>query len=539
MTDFYLDALKGNDSASGSLTDPWATISRAVKESASAVTGSAPVVHLQPGTYTATNIALSKPLSLIALGAGVIVEPASGHSSWSLAQFGEFFVWHASATKLPAGKVIAQATWQAPGGARSRIPVWNPAAPLDTASRWAAAVLSPNNLHTRWGLYSTSTDLYLIPPADGSWSDPNSVRILTGWGASAFQINGPDITLSGIELPSHGSGIRLGSAAERAHIDGVFTDCCGTGISIIADINPIRYGHDHLIERSIFRDTGHCIKEGEDAPPPGQGIGWNLIKMRSFNLWTAANPLLVNKALTASETVGVYSSGGSLNSVVQDCTFDGTFDGDSHYEDGNRYDASADTNFTFRRCIYKNITDDSHDRSRDQNGVVYEDCIHRNVGSILSPAPLWGSVTMRRCTGTMIGEQVRIADGTGGRPSGSVVKYGSINPAQTQGQVAFEDCLFWSDTPSTQGICPDGGDGPIVPKMVLTRTTIRVPYIVLNWGANYPHPPDWLTMIDSTLATSSSRPLKVQKDLAGIVITRAEDVDARYYAPATGGWTYR
>ncbi len=530
MTEYALSP-DGNDKGSGSLADPWATLARAAAASRD---GSNPTVHVRDGTYVGTNVALRFPISLIADGP-VTVEPLTTHAGWTQSQPG---VWVAASQGLPLGQRITQATWNDGTGAAHRIPVWNPAAPLDAARAWTAAVLSPANPHTRWGLYSAVGGLlYLIPPSD--WSDPSTVHITVGYQPGVW-INGPDVTISGpFNLTGHSMGIRLDALAARAHLDGITTSCCGFGVGTVGAINPISYGHDHLFEHCRFLDNGSSIHDGDTAPADGQGISWNMIKtVMDLGIRNPSGvPVLVSKPLTSSETVGFWTSGGSLNTTVQDCTFDGTFDGASHYEDG-RYDARADTNLTFKRCTFGNHADDALDRSRNQGGVLVEDCAFRNTGTILSPAPLWGSVTLRRCTGSLIGEQVRIPDGTGARPHGSIIKYGTSDTAAHQGAVALEDCLFWSDTTSTQGICPDGGDGVYVPQLALTRTTIRVGDVVLNWGATYPHPPNWLTLIDSTLATSGARPLKVQPSLAATPIAPVADVDARYYAPSTGEWAF-
>ena len=72
------------------------------------------------------------------------------------------------------------------------------------------------------GRWSTLTDLYLIPPDNGSWTDPNQVRI-----TATADIAGPAIARPGVELHGpitfigHQLAVRMSGAARNAVFDGL------------------------------------------------------------------------------------------------------------------------------------------------------------------------------------------------------------------------------------------------------------------------------------------------------------------------------
>ncbi len=485
-------------------------------------------ITVLPGTYRSPTGTAVKPVTLTA-PEPVLVEPQQGHGAWTQATVGGYSVWTAPLLNS-GGKASASAVWaQSAASQPHRIPVWTNAAPLDTPDKWAAAVLSPANTHTRWGLYSTATSVYLVPPS--AFDDPNAVAI---WNTAqnGLNINGPDVQLLG-PFSFYAGGVRLDSSAVRAVVDGARIFGAPKGIAIYAGGNAHSgwtYGQDHVFRNLTIADDGAWLMPGE-SPVAGQQISWYIVKSHGFDLGLRdadGNPVLVSRAVGGSESVAFYTQGGAANVLVEDCEFDGTFDGASHYMPNSSYDANADAHLTFRRIRFRNHPDDSLDRSRWQDDVLVESSTFYNVGDILSPAPLWGSVTVRNCTGMVIGEQVRVPDGNGLRPPGSIIKYGANDGSEPQGHVTIQDCQFWTDTQTTQGFAPDGGDGRVVPAFDIHNSLFRVGSIVVNYGGgNYSHPTaDFTYDAQTVFSTSSTRPLKVGSSLADIPLTSPVVADA-------------
>src|SRR6266487_5460996 len=237
MTTYYVDPAAGADNNPGSLQQPWKSLDHAI--AATVAITPAPTVNLLPGVHLASGRVIKTPLKIAAPNGGVQIEPGRTHTTLTHMQLGAQSVWHAT---LGGINTVWQATWQAAiGEPVHRVPVWANAAPMDTAQKWVDAILSDSNPYTRWGLYQQGTDLYLIPPVDSSWSDPNSVRITLGR-APGLWIDGPDVQVTcepgGIHIIGSGeSGIRLDAHAQRSVIDGLRISCTARGIGVYAGGN--------------------------------------------------------------------------------------------------------------------------------------------------------------------------------------------------------------------------------------------------------------------------------------------------------------
>lgn len=428
---------------------------------------------------------------------------------------GDHAIWHQPAS-MAAG--LRAACWGSSADPQ-RIPIWAAQSLVtDTPTRWAATVLGGGNKHCRWGMYATATDLYLIPPVDESWADPNSVMIWAG-GGYGLTINGPDVQVDGITMLACYRGIRLDALAQRASVLNVTTKVCGAGVGIYAGL-PAVYGRDHYFSRCTFVDNGSYMVPGE-VLAAHQKQSWNEIK-GTVDYGSAMGKRL----LSAAESVGFWTSGGAWNVLVEDCIADGTFDGASHYAEAGRFDANCDTDLTFRRWTSRNHADDALDRSKNQKGILVEDSTFENVAVVLSATELNGSVTLRRCSGWQIGEQSRVPDGDGKRPPGSLVKVGATTG---NGTARLEESVFWTDTPTSQGISQDGGVGAKGPRIEVVGSTVRVGYIAVNW----PYPASTFLDQGNTWATSGTRPLKTALPIR---VTPAATVDARYYEPDRGNF---
>lgn len=527
MADQYVSP-NGNDNNSGSLESPWRTLDRAIKASGANVT-------VLPGSYAAPRSPITVPVTLNA-PEPVLITPWQTHGSWAQTTVGGQTVWKASHN---GGAISTQAVWSADGKTIRRIPIWYHVTNIETPDKWAAAVLGEANKHTRWGLHSTSSDLYLILPFDGSFSDPNAVDI---WASSreSLVINAQDVTISGLftVLGGQSACIRLNATAQRTVLDGLRIVSGKAGISVyaVASSTGWTYGQDHQLRNLRIEDSG-TSKQPTETSDARQMIPWFLIKHHHrINLGTDLAPIWVLAPLNAAETTAIWLTGGAQNMVVEDCTFDGTFDGISHWSSDSQFDEGANLNLAIRRCKFKNHGDDSFDISRRAYGVTVEDCTFENVGTVVSPAPFFGTMTLRRCYAWRIGDQARIKDGTGAVPKGMVVKYGAQDGKWPQGKVTFEDSVFWTNTPTTRGIQPDGGDGTYVPAFAFKRTTIRVGDRVVDYGASpHAHPLDWFTFDAETRFSTSatSGKLDVQPDLK-ITLVPANEVDASYPDPYNG-----
>ena len=535
MTAYYVDPATGADNNPGSMQQPWKTLDHAI--AATVIITPAPTVNLLQGVYQSSGRAIKTPLKIAAPNGGVQIEPGGTHTTWTQMQLGAQSVWHAT---LGGINTVWQATWQAAiGEPVHRVPVWANAAPMDTAQKWGDAILSDSNPYTRWGLYQQGTDLYLIPPYDGSWADPNSVRIILGR-APGLWIDGPDVQVTcdpgGIWIIGSGeSGIRLDAHAQRVVIDGPRISCTARGIGVYGGslITPTgwMYGDGHVFRNLLIEDDLTWQAPGE-APNPRQTINWYAIKsVIDFGFKdVTGTALLVRKPLGSAETVAFYTSGGATNMLIEDCMFDGSFDGLSNWATDGQFDHQANLNLLVRRCAFRNHGDDSVDISRHSYGVVFEDCTFCNVGTIDSAAPFWGTRTFRRCQGWLIGDQVRPPDALGRRPPGSVWKLGGLSAADPQGATRHENCCYWTATPTTQGVSQDGGLSAKTVRLEIVNTTVRVGSIAVNW----PYGPDYFVDQGNTWATSSTRPLKTSLP---ITLTPAAQVDARYYDPAHGDFS--
>src|SRR6266487_1230481 len=281
MTTYYVDPAAGADNNPGSLQQPWKSLDHAIAAT-SAITP-APTVNLLPGVHLSPGRAIKTPLSIVAPAGGVQLVPVGRYGRWTQMQLGAQSVWHAT---LGGINTVWQATWQAAiGEPVHRVPVWANAAPMDTAQKWVGAILSDSNPYTRWGLYQQGTDLYLIPPVDGSWSDPNSVSITLGR-APGLWIDGPDVQVScdpgGIWIIGSGeSGIRLDAHAQRAVIDGLRVSCTKYGIGVYGGAMIMAegwmYGDGHVFRHLLIEDDLTWQAPGAD-PNPRQTINWYAIK---------------------------------------------------------------------------------------------------------------------------------------------------------------------------------------------------------------------------------------------------------------------
>ena len=535
MTAYYVDPATGADNNPGSIGQPWKTLDHAI--AATAGITPAPTVNLLPGVHRSPGGALKTSLNITAPNGGVQLEPVGTHSTWAVSvQLAGIPLWHAT---LGGTNAVWQAAWQAAiGQPVHRVPVWANAAPMDTAAKWGRAIMADTNPYTRWGLFQQGTDLYLIPPVDGSWSDPNSVSITLGR-APGLWIDGLDVHVTcdpgGIHIIGSGeSGIRLDAHAQRAVIDGPRISCTKYGIGVYGGgptTTGWMYGDGHVFRHLLIEDDLTWQTPGE-APNPRQTINWYAIKsVIDFGFKDATGTaLLVRKPLGSAETVAFYTSGGATNMLVEDCTFDGTFDGLSNWSTDGQFDHQANLNLLVRRCAFRNHGDDSVDISRHSYGVVFEDDTFCNVGTIDSAAPFWGTRTFRRCQGWMIGDQVRPPDALGRRPPGSVWKLGGLGAADPQGATRHENCTWWTSTLTSQGVSQDGGLSAKTVRLEIVNTTVRVGSIAVNW----PYGPDYFVDQGNTWATSSTRPLKTSLP---ITLTPAAQVDARYYDPAHGDFS--
>lgn len=518
MADFYLSP-NGSDTSTGTLTNPWLTLAKGF----GAVAGS--TLNLLPGNYTAPAATLTKELTITATAPGVIVEPVfAKHGGWTQVTLSGFQVWKQAST---VGVNCKAACWATARDATvHRIPYWSTQAVVtDAPDHWANTVLNVNNPHCRWGLYATATDLYLIPPADGSWTDPNTVWVWAS-AANGIMIAGNGIQVHGLTLICHVSAIKI-SVCQGVLIDSCTTRVNKYGTSIFGGL-PAVYGSDHVIRNCRWEDDGTSLRPGE-TQIPHQMESWNEIKHIPIAYGTGNGSGLLN----AGEACGGYLEGGASNVLFEDCTSDGTFDAMGHFMVDGRYDVHANSGLIIRRLNATNGADDGIDFSRFGENVTVEDSTFTNQGTVASNAPFYGNMIYKRCTGWNIGDQSRVKDGFGNRPPGLMYKYGFNNVAGTpQGSVGFEDCIFWSDNPTTKGCSPDGGDGPVVPKFSSTRSVWRVGSRVVN----YLHPQS--NFIDSfnTWSTSTTTTAPVTASFP-IALTPASVVDASYYSPSTGDFT--
>lgn len=515
MPDFYLSP-QGHDGGSGTLADPWLTLAKGIGAPAGST------LHLLPGNYAAPASGIARAgLTIAATAPGVTVEPAfARNGGWTQVTLSGFPVWKQTATVGVNAKAACWAT--ARNATVHRIPLWG-AQPVvsSTPEQWANTVLNTNNPHCRWGMYAASDALYLIPPADGSWTDPNTVWIWAS-AANGIVVSANHVHLDGLTLICHVGAIKV-NPCQRL----VVSDCTSRvnkyGIWIFAGL-PAVYGSDHIITMR-WEDDLTSLRPGE-TQPPHQMMSWNEIKHIPLAYGTGTGSGLLN----TGEACGGYLEGGATNVLFEDCSSDGTFDGMGHFMVDGRYDQHANSGLVIRRFKAMNGADDGIDFSRFGENVTVEDSEFGHMGTVASNAPFYGTMTYRRCQAWNIGDQSRVVDGFGHRPPGLLYKYGnSTVQGVPQGSVSFEDCLFWSDNPTTKGVSPDGGDGPVVPRFASLRSTWRVG----SRAVNYLHPRQDFVDTDNTWSTSTTTTTPVTASFP-VVLTPPAIVDARYYRPSEG-----
>ena len=169
----------------------------------------------------------------------------------------------------------------------------------------------------------------------------------------------------------------------------------------------------------------------------------------------------VKSVLRSSESVGYYTEGGSTDSLVEHCVFDGTFDGFAHYHDSSRFDVNANKNLLLRHNAFRNIHDDSLDPSR-YGSITIEDSTFENVGTIVSPLcrGLDPDSALPGLDHRRAGRESGMALASGRRARSS--RWPRLTRTNRAGR-SESRTVSWTSTPSTQGLCPDGGYGPILP----------------------------------------------------------------------------
>jgi hypothetical protein len=338
---------------------------------------------------------------------------------------------------------------------------------LRTPAGWAR--LAHENLTYGFGCYvdANGKDLYARFPDD---IDPNTVYVIAGRG-HAFQIDGPDVTVSGGRMLCASSGVRLDAAAQRAIISRLHTEGCYAGVWV-AGASPGTYGSDHLLEDCRLTDT-----------EVWGGIPWAFVKHNLVLPSGSTYPF--ERVGEANETFGVFLRGGAERLTIKGGVIEGTFNGVSWYSDGYNEPGPGDTlldGLTLRRIPDDALEPEPHVRSLTVRNVKAED-----VAVFLSTGPCRaGTVTIENTSVFRVGAP----PGTSGeRANGPIFKYsgGANRSDRPPATVTVTRSTFWTDRPGVPGWAKWGGGGTNPEHFNITDSLVRT----TGYVAQVPGGPMW------------------------------------------------
>lgn len=495
----------------------WATLQKAWS---SAPAGA--VVRVAPGIYTPPNSARTLPLTLVAQHAAV------GNANRPIDPSQRTIV-ESSIVTSPAGsagpnagvwvlqKVVGPGNGGAPlrdhysiwkwassvsglqqmgyGMARTesprRVASWSRRGSIaETVEGWVELLYTNKTYNYGWTQFGN--DIYLRLPED---ADPNSFYLTFGRD-TAFQVDGPTVRLSGLEVRQFGTGVEFQANSAFGVIDHMLFSGNQVGVTAsVARQKVNAFSHGHVVERSRFQDH-HLWR---DPATSEHALPWAFVKGGVIT----ANDTDLGRMGDRNEVSGVGGSSGWNDLVVRHNTFEGLYDGVGlyHYESYRYTGANTDIHDN----LFRRLADDGLDPARETiNWRVWRNRFEETL-TVLSCDPCgFGPVYFFRNEAWRTGAHGTPLPATDYAPGAYGLKYKPTDDSEPMPRLIFVNNTFWTDSLAPAAVSGAGSAGGLKrPGYLFLRNNIirttRDAFDVLesdgHWNEDFNH-----------FATSARRP---------------------------------
>ncbi|MBI4506969.1 MAG: hypothetical protein HY691_15675, partial [Chloroflexi bacterium] len=513
----YVDAQGGSDANAGtSPSQAWRTVRKAL---AAAPDGA--VVHVAPGFYAVSGQTRTTRITLVAQNPAVDdgATPIN-EGQRSVLTYGPGTADNDNTVVISgpssAADVTYKGVWQqvaltGPNSGRSYT-LWKWAgAPLSSAqelgyasskaelprrvpgikvqSGWSDARMAEwlhENTGYNYGFFTgaNAADIFLRLPPQAPSSNPNSLYITVGKGeglvfnAAGIEppANGANIRLSGFEVRSFRTGIRLNSAMRYAVIDhSLFIGATG-GVEAWGSA-PSAYGKGHVVERNRFQDFNLRAQPGQS---PTGIVPWDFVKYTISDVWGSIYKPAGEYIVGSSETSAFGGQGGAREVVFRRNVVDGPFNGVSTWHNGN-YDRYSMADLDVHDNLFKNIADDVWEN--EPNGInarIWNNRVEHSLVFVSIARSEWGPVYIWRNTTWQIGDQ-EVGITNDGKRGVAALAFKVHGGHTVVPKVYVAHNTFWSNQPGSKAWQITNGGVTNIPYWFLRNNIVRSAQRTTEW----------------------------------------------------------